>query len=90
MSAVNLTCIAEGHPAPTYEWKKDGGLIPGEQLSFLYIPEVMPADRGSYTCKAINNGGVIESLSASLFVPGNLICITTLQIAQTTCTYNAI
>ena len=70
VSAVNLTCTAEGHPAPTYEWYKDGVLIPGEHLPFLYIPEVLPADRGSYTCKAINSRGEIGSLSASLEVPG--------------------
>ena len=70
VSSVNLTCTAEGHPAPTYEWYKDGVLIRGEHLPFLYIPEVLPADRGSYTCKAINDRGETESLSASLDVPG--------------------
>lgn len=70
VSAVNLTCMAEGHPAPTYEWYKDGILIPGEQLPFLYIPEVSPADRGNYSCKAINNNGRVVSELAHLEIPG--------------------
>ena len=36
---INLTCIAEGRPAPSYEWYRDGVLIPGEIRSFLYILE---------------------------------------------------
>ena len=72
MSAVNLTCTAEGHPAPTYEWYKDGVLIPGEHLPFLYIPDVLPEDRGIYSCKAINTRGEKESESASLEIPGNI------------------
>ena len=73
VSAVNLTCTAEGHPAPTYEWYKDGVLIRGEHLHFLYIPDVRPEDRGSYSCKAINTQGEEESESASLEIPGSYI-----------------
>ena len=54
---IRLNCTAEGHPAPTYEWYKDGVLIPDEIESVLYIPEPSPEDRGNYTCKAINSEG---------------------------------
>ena len=67
---INLTCTAEGHPAPTYEWYKDGVLIPGEIQPFLYISEPLPEDRGNYTCKAINNLGNITSEQAKLEIPG--------------------
>ena len=67
---INLTCTAEGHPAPTYEWYKDGMLIPGEIQSFLYISEPLPEDRGNYTCKAINSLGNITSKQAKLEIPG--------------------
>ena len=67
---INLTCTAEGHPAPTYEWYKDGVLILGEIQSFLYIPEPLPEDRGNYTCKAINSLGNITSEQAKLEIPG--------------------
>ena len=70
VSSVNFTCEAEGHPAPTYEWYKDDVLIPGENLPFLYIPEILPSDRGSYYCKAINNEGEMSSMQANLDIEG--------------------
>ena len=70
LTPINLTCIAEGRPAPSYEWYRDGVVIPGEIRSFLYIPETSPQDRGSYYCKAINNINTTESKPASLLVPG--------------------
>ena len=54
---IYLNCTAEGHPAPIYEWYKDGVLIPDEMESVLYISESSPEDRGNYTCKAINSEG---------------------------------
>ena len=72
---VNLTCEAEGYPAPSYEWYLDGVLIPGEMLSYLYIPEAQPSDRGNYTCKAINYNGEIESPPALVNITGTIIFI---------------
>ena len=72
-TAVNLTCTAEGHPAPNYEWYKDGVLIPGETRSVLYIDESSPRDRGSYTCKAINSKGAIVSEPAKLDIQGRIL-----------------
>ena len=71
MSSVNLTCEAEGHPAPMYEWYLDDILLQGEHLPFLYVPEVAPSDRGSYYCKAINNEGETSSTPANLDIEGN-------------------
>jgi hypothetical protein len=68
---INLTCTAKGNPAPTYEWYKDGLLLPGEQLSFLYITEVLPNDRGNYSCRALNVNGQTFSEPALLTIPGN-------------------
>ena len=68
---IYLNCTAEGHPAPTYEWYKDGVLIPDETESVLYIPEPSPEDRGNYTCKAINSEGETdESKPAKLDIAG--------------------
>ena len=71
---VNLTCEAEGYPAPSYEWYLDGVLIPGEMLSYLYIPEAQPSDRGNYTCKTINDNGEIESHPALVNLTGMPSC----------------
>ena len=68
---INLTCTAEGHPTPTYEWYKDGKLIPDEIFPFLYIPEPLPEDRGDYTCVAINSHGNGTSQEAELDIDGN-------------------
>ena len=76
---VNLTCEAEGYPAPSYEWYLDGVLIPGEMLSYLYIPEAQPSDRGNYTCKASNDNGEIESHPA-------LVNLTGMHSTYTSCT----
>ena len=69
-SPINLTCTAEGNPVPSYEWYKDGILIPGEHLPFLYIPEVLPNDRGNYSCKAINVNSQKLSEPALLTIRG--------------------
>ena len=67
----HLNCTAEGHPAPSYQWYKDGVLIPDEIESVLYIPEPSPEDRGNYTCRAINSEGETdESKPAKLDIAG--------------------
>ena len=67
---INLTCSAEGYPPPTYQWYKDGVIIPSETKSFLYIPEALPSNRGSYSCQAINNRGQMSSDSAKVNISG--------------------
>ena len=54
---VNLTCTATGNPPPTYQWYKDGEPIIGETRSYLYITELLPEERGNYTCVASNSRG---------------------------------
>ena len=74
-TSVSLTCTAEGHPAPSYEWYKDDVLVSGETRSVLYIPELSPRDRGNYTCKAINSEGGIVSQPAKLDIQGRMTLI---------------
>ena len=70
VQSINLTCEAESYPSPIYKWYKDGQLIPGETLPYLFIPEVSPEDRGSYSCEASNTGGQISSNLAQIAIPG--------------------
>lgn len=70
ISPINLTCTAEGSPAPNYQWFKDGAPIPGETRSFLYIEETSPEDRGNYTCSAINEEGQAVSDPGQIKIPG--------------------
>ena len=67
---INLTCEAVGYPAPIYKWRKDGELIPGETLPYLYIPEASPGSRGRYSCEAVNPGGQVSSNLAEVAIPG--------------------
>ena len=59
--STNLTCGATGYPTPIVQWYKDGVQILGENEPLLFISEVLPDDRGNYSCKATNSEGVIES-----------------------------
>ena len=75
---VNLSCSAEGYPPPTYQWFKDGVAIPGETRSFLYIPELLPRERGSYSCEASNVRGQISSDYARVDISGITVLVNTI------------
>jgi len=74
----NNICRATGHPAPQYEWFKNGALIlnnPDYKSSLedgnckLYISETFSDDSAKFTCKAYNVAG--EALThATLTVKG--------------------
>jgi hypothetical protein len=68
-NSTNLTCEAAGYPTPTFQWYKDGILILGENEPSLFISEVLPDDRGKYSCKATNTEGAIESGQIQLSIP---------------------
>ncbi|KAG7479583.1 roundabout-like 2-like isoform X1 [Solea senegalensis] len=81
---ATLNCKAEGRPAPTIEWFKDGErvetdkddprshrmLLPRGSLFFLRIVHGRRSkpDEGVYTCVARNHAGVAVSRNASLEV----------------------
>ena len=68
---THLNCIADGHPVPTYQWFKDGMLIPNKNESVLDFPEPSPEDRANYSCKAINSvGETDETKPAKLEITG--------------------
>ena len=67
---LTLPCQADGNPIPTYEWYKDGVLIPGATRPSLHIHEALPDSRGNYSCKATNSEGTIESDSTYVSIQG--------------------
>ena len=67
---LRIPCQADGNPIPTYEWYKEGILIPGATRSLLHIHEALPDSRGDYFCKATNSEGTIESDSVHVSIPG--------------------
>lgn len=63
-NAVSLLCVADGSPAPTVSWLREGQpLVPGPNLRFLnlemsvQIPQAHVNDTGRYTCVANNTAG---------------------------------
>lgn len=61
---VSLLCVADGTPAPTVTWLKEGEtLFPATDLRFLklnmrmQIPQAHVNHTGRYTCVANNTAG---------------------------------
>jgi len=69
-NALNLTCGATGNPPPTYRWYRDGKLLTGEVLPYLYIGETTPEDRGYYHCEVMNSIDRDQSMPALVTIPG--------------------
>ena len=67
---VNLTCMATGDLPISYQWAKDGQLLPDEMFSSLVIPEVNPDHRGAYTCIASNHVNSVTSAPAIVSIRG--------------------
>ncbi|EAT41462.1 AAEL006901-PA [Aedes aegypti] len=77
---ATLNCKAEGVPAPTIQWYKDGSLLkifPGSHRIFLPAGELFflkvvnsrrESDAGVYWCEAHNENGVARSRNATLQV----------------------
>ena len=67
-SALILSAIAQGTPAPLYQWIKDGSLISGATLSTYSLEHSTVSDSGSYQVIAWNINGTVTSGSASVTI----------------------
>ena len=65
---VTFTASAEGTPAVTFAWKKNGVVIPGATAATLVLPKVTVADAGTYRVIASNAAGSLESADEALAV----------------------
>ncbi|XP_063057327.1 hemicentin-1 isoform X2 [Engraulis encrasicolus] len=73
-TSVTLQCQADGQPAPTVSWHRDGQPVEEESLRVrvlssgaLHVAFAQPGDTGKYTCSAANVAGT-ASLDMSLTV----------------------
>ncbi|OAM89019.1 hypothetical protein AW736_15080 [Termitidicoccus mucosus] len=66
-STATLTAAATGAPAPTYQWYKDGIVIPGATSATLIIENVQLSDVADYSVMATNPMGT-RTASAFLSV----------------------
>ncbi|XP_060630493.2 hemicentin-1 isoform X1 [Anolis sagrei] len=62
-SQIQLSCVADGIPTPSMNWKKNGILLTSTRRHVLgpygdlNVDDVVPEDTGSYTCIASNVAG---------------------------------
>ncbi len=67
-STVTLSVTATAVPAPTYQWKFNGTLIPGATSPELVLPAVTSANAGDYVVFVTNPYGDYTSSTAKLQV----------------------
>jgi Domain of unknown function (DUF4214)/Immunoglobulin I-set domain/Immunoglobulin domain/FG-GAP-like repeat len=67
-NSFDLTVYASGSGTITYQWYKDGQLLPGATYSYLPIANVTFSDAGSYQVTATNAAGTTWSNAASVTV----------------------
>ena len=65
---VTLSIVAEGTPAPTYQWYRNGTILAGKTAASLSIPSAAASDAGSYKVVAGNSAGSTESAPATISV----------------------
>ena len=67
-SAVTLSVVATGSPAPSYQWAKNGTAIAGATQTSYSLPSAQTGDSGSYTVTLTNSLGTVTSQIATLTV----------------------
>lgn len=65
---VMLAVEAVGVPSPTYQWMKDGAVLPGETGASLTLSNLTFTAAGSYTVAVTNPSGTVLSQPAALAV----------------------
>ncbi len=67
---AQFTVNATGIPDPTYQWLKNGNIMPGKNDSTLTFPFALGDDNGIYSVIVSNDAGVVISDNAALTVNG--------------------
>ena len=65
---VTFTVAASGIPSPTFQWRKNGALIPNASTATLTLSTVTASASGTYTVVAANEAGSATSGGAVLTV----------------------
>ena len=65
---IILKVVANGVPAPTYQWMHDGAVIPGATAGTLRVPSAGASDGGTYRVTVSNDAGSVVSEPAAVAV----------------------
>jgi pectin methylesterase-like acyl-CoA thioesterase len=66
--AANLSVKVAAVPDPTYQWLKNGTVIPGATQSTLKLSSIRPGDAARYSVTVTNVSGRVDSAVATLVV----------------------
>ncbi|MGE4131861.1 MAG: immunoglobulin domain-containing protein [Bdellovibrionales bacterium] len=67
-SALHLYVFADGSPAPTYQWYRNGVAIAGATTYEIKRKAVTAADQGTYAVRVSNSAGAITSINITVTV----------------------
>jgi len=67
----------------TYQWYKNGAILPGANSATLLLASVTPSDAGNYRVAVSNEGGTVNSSDVSLTVLSPNLVVTNLTPAAT-------
>jgi cyclophilin family peptidyl-prolyl cis-trans isomerase len=84
---VALAVAATGSPAPSYQWRRNGVPLPGENAPTLVLNRATEAQAGAYSCVVTNSNGSVSSdtstvsfIAATAAETGRLINLSILSI----------
>jgi hypothetical protein len=67
-ASLNLSVSVTAQPSATYQWSKDGVVIPGATYSSYNKSNVASSDAGNYSVVATNSAGTATSANAAIAV----------------------
>jgi len=82
-ASVTFTAVADGYPAPTIKWQKNGNDVPNATGGSLTLNAVTMSDAGTYTAIATNSISSTGSNPATLVVQDVTAPVLTLPASQT-------
>ena len=65
---LRLSCEAQSNLTLTYEWRREGNVLPQFTTNVITIPAIQRLDSANYTCYASNPVGTAETISTSVTV----------------------
>lgn len=67
-SALSMSVAANGNPAPTYQWQRNGSAIAGATAATYNVASAQLSDAGTYTVVVTNSVGSVTSNAAVVSV----------------------